>query len=560
MPSHPDAILRVAPRIASSRRRALLLVAALFTFFLAAYTVTASADYFSTGDTTIRIEVAENILGRWSFDLHGWKLESPPHIKKEYLDPRVDHCRQHRVCSTYLLGQPLLIIPFDYIGSQLAIHQRWPYGPTILFTDRLVGPLTGAIEVLIFFAFAVSLGYGPRRSLLLSLIFGFATSVWPDEQSVLEHTEVSLFLLLGFFAAFRYRDRAGPWSWLLLAGAGIGGAAITRYQDAFLGLLAVCLYLMLPQRGLHGLLSRLRRLVLVGVGVAPFAALDLWWSWVRFGSPFASGHHETVFGYLIWKGALGLTVSPGKGLLWYCPTIFLLALAAPRFYRRFSALTVSFGALFLLFTLLYGYVTYWHGDPAWGPRYMYPAIPFLTLPLGELLQWRGRRLREVQILTLAVVAVSFAIQFSAVSVSPWRTWYRVIAYEENQGHLWDWIASRYRYHWNVHESPLNFQIHGLYQLAYDGLMHSHKYELVSPDEDPVLNGLTDSFAINQWNFWWKSNEFDWWMGQDKIIAAMVFLLATMVATGTYLAAETGGLFSAPGVDQKHREIVDSEAA
>jgi len=47
----------------------------------------ASADFFSTGDTTIRIEVAENILGRFSVDLHGWKLEYPHHVKKAVFRP-----------------------------------------------------------------------------------------------------------------------------------------------------------------------------------------------------------------------------------------------------------------------------------------------------------------------------------------------------------------------------------------------------------------------------------------------------------------------------------------
>jgi hypothetical protein len=119
----------------------------------------------------------------------------------------------------------------------------------------------------------------------------------------------------------------------------------------------------------------------------------------------------------------------------------------------------------------------------------------------------------------------------------------VISYEENQGHQWTWIASRYRYFWNYHESPLNFQVHGLYQLAYEGIRHSNKYELVPPDEDGILDGMTSDFAINQWNFWWKSNEFDWWMGERRIIEGVVVLIALMLASGTYIVAEAAGVFS-----------------
>jgi hypothetical protein len=516
---------------------------AVFTFFLSAYVFSASADFFSTGDTTIRIELAENIMGRFSVDLHGWKLEYPKHVKKEYFDPRISKGRDGKVFSTYLLGQPLLIIPFDFVGQQIAIHFRWPFGPAVLWFDRLVGPFTGACEVTLFFLFAVRLGYGRRRSLLLTGIFAFATSAWPDAESVLEHTEVTFFLLLSFYAAFRAKQqRAGPW-FLILAGIGIGGATITRYQDAFLGGVALGVYLLLVGGITHRFREQVKDGILVGVGLAPFVALDLWYNWYRFGAPLASGHHETVFGYAIWKGTAGLLISPGKGLLWYCPVIVLLVIAAPKFYRRFSALATGFAALTLGFFLLYGYVTYWHGDPTWGPRYVYSTVPFLTLPLGELFVPSFRRMRTVWMVTLAVVGISFAIQVSAVAVSPWRTWYRVISYEENQGSKWTWIASRYRYFWNIHESPLNFQVHGLYQLAYDGITHSHKYELVPPDEDPVLDGMTVDFAINQWNLWWKSNEFDWWMGQRKIIEGVVVLVALMLASGTYLTAEVSGVFS-----------------
>src|SRR5579872_1482868 len=132
----PDAL-----HIAPTRTRAILLIGALFVFFFAAYSFTASADFFSTGDTTIRIETAENILFRGTPQLVGWTLQYPLHLKKEFFDPRLDIGVKGLVYSTYLLGQPLAIIPFDFVSSHLAIHERWPYGATIDLFDRNVGPL-----------------------------------------------------------------------------------------------------------------------------------------------------------------------------------------------------------------------------------------------------------------------------------------------------------------------------------------------------------------------------------------------------------------------------------
>lgn len=546
MPSHPADAAKLAP----TRSRAVALAVAVFAFFLSAYVFTASADLYATGDTSIRIQVAENILGRWSVDLHGWKLRVPLHQKKEYIETRVALGRLNKTYSTYLLGQPLALLPFDWTASRFAVWERWPYGPTILFVDRLVGPLFGALEVLMVFLFAMRLGYGVKRALLLSLILGFATSVWPDEQSVLEHGQVAFFLLVAFYFAFRFREQGAGSRAAILSGVGIGGAAITRYQDAAVGLLALAVYLLLPGGPGKGIPERIRRGALVALGLLPFAALDAWYNWVRYGKLLATGRSDTLFGNPIWQGAAGLLVSPGKGLLWYSPTVLLLALAGWPFRRRFGGLFIAWAILAGGFITLYSYVTFWHGDPAWGPRYLYPLVPFLTLPLGELLVWRGRRKVMVRTLTALVVAASFVVQFSAVSVSEWRTWYRVIAYEENQGYDWTWVASRYRYFWNVQESPLLIQFHGLYQLAYDTVLGSNRYQIVPPDEDAALDGILNQYDINSWNFWWASEELTWWMGDAKVTLALMALVATMLAAGSWLIAESGGLFEEPTARRK----------
>lgn len=529
--------------IAPTRLRALLLVGALFTFFVAAYAFTMSADLNNNGDTGIRIAIAENLL-QGHTDLDGWKMQFPLHIKKEFYDSRLWYCSDGvDVCSTYLLGQPLAIIPFDLIGRAITLHERWPLGPGLTAFDHLVGPLFGALEVTAFFLFGVALGYGRRRSLALSLIFAFATAVWPDEQSVLEHTEVGFFILLGMYLTYLARQGRG-WYLLVLAGAAFGGAAITRYQDAAVGLLGAGVLVIW-----HGISWRRRIafLLLVGLGLLPFLGLDLWWDWVRFGSPVATGHHETLLGYAAWLGAPGLLVSPGKGLFWYSPTIFLLAPAAFPFTRRFPALAVSFLSMLIAFTAFYSVITFWHGDPAWGPRYMYPVLPYLTLPLGMLLTRRWRFPAGIWIATALFVLAGLIVQVTGVTVSEWRGWYQVIQYEQSQGHPWEWIASRYRYFWNVHESPLNFELRSLYDLGYDSVLHSTRYMIVPPAEQKIPDDLVANYAINQWNIWWASNEYNWWMGERKVILGVTILLSLMLASGTYIGAEVMGVFEQPSV-------------
>jgi hypothetical protein len=532
------------PPLAPTRWRGFLLLVSVFTLFLSVFVATASSDIYGTGDTGIRIQVAQNFTGRLSLSMYGWKLQQPRHQKKEQLDPRITRGRNNLTYSTYLPGQPLLVMPLDIAGTRLAVHERWPFGPALYWFDRLVGPIIGAFEVLIFFVFAVRLSYGRRVAFALTSIFAFATMCWPDEQSVNEHTVVAFSLLVGWYAAFRYRDQHAPPWYLLLAGVGIGGAFITRYQDAAVALAGLGVYLLLPRAEPTALLGRARDCVLVGIGLLPFALLILWYNWVRFGSITATGHHESTFGYAIWLGASGLLFSPGKGLIWYCPTVVLLLFAGRPFFRRYGALLTGFAVMSVLIFTLYGAVTFWHGDPTWGPRYVYPIVPFLTLPLGMLLP-AFRRLSWTSAITGLVIAVSLLVQVSAVSVSEWRSWYRVIAYEEAKGYPWQWQASRYRYFWNPAESPLNYQLHGLYQMTYDALLHTSHYEIVPPVEDGTLDNLSFQYSINQWNFWWKSDELSWWMGRQKIVAALLILAGLGLASGTYIASEFSGVWDEP---------------
>ena len=101
--------------------------------------------------------------------------------------------------------------------------------------------------------------------------------------------------------------------------------------------------------------------------------------------PIKTGIPQT-FGEPILQGLSGLLVSPGKGIIWYMPILFVLPFVISAFYRQHRLITVFFASIVVVELLLFSNVIYWHGDPAWGPRYIYPTVPFLVLPLGIVLE------------------------------------------------------------------------------------------------------------------------------------------------------------------------------
>jgi hypothetical protein len=471
-------------------RQSLLLPVLLGVFFLAIYLLSGSSDLKHNGDTDLRYQTAQALV-----DHHRLWIAHPM-----WTDTRIARGRGGHLYAFYAPGQTLLMVPLYIGGRFLAHHLSLPYDITTLYTSRSLDLFLGACLAVLFFLLARSVGYAPRICVALTLIFGLATPAWPDAQSALEQTPVDLFLLIAVYAAWQFvRSQLQERRWLLLAGTGVGLAVFTRY-DALLFVPVVALYPTL----LRWKLRRpgvMRDWLVYATGVTPWIALVALWNVARFGSPFQTGLHEQTFGEAPWFGLAGLLVSPGKGLLWYLPLVFLLPWAARDFYRRVPSLAVFFGVLILLPLAFYATVLYWHGDPAWGPRYLYTALPYLVLPLGEILSSFPRRSLLVRGGTLALIAVSWGLQCEAVSVTQWRFWYRLEAAEQRTSQPFHWGARYYHYYWNVSQSPILVQLDDVYQVVRLNL-GDQKYRLSAHPGPPNVSNPAVTYPVNTLAFWW----------------------------------------------------------
>lgn len=123
--------------------------------------------------------------------------------------------------------------------------------------------------------------------------------------------------------------------------------------------------------------------------------------WVRRGSPFVSGYegdagrrtilgttHFPGFSYPFLFGLLGLTISFGKGIVFYAPGLLLHYAGYPSrspATREFARLSMAFAWGVLL---VYARWSSWHGGWFWGPRFLLfaciPASFALAVHLSEL--------------------------------------------------------------------------------------------------------------------------------------------------------------------------------
>lgn len=380
----------------------------LFLLLLSVYVLTSSGNSTDvTDDGVLRLAVTQSILEHGSVALPDdlGKLVGMRGIDGKYY-------------TNHGLGQSLLNIPFYMAG-------QWIGRPK--FIVSLLGPLTCSLACVLLFHLALRVGYSLNTSLSVSLLTGLCTQLWPESKSPFNHNTETLFSLACVYLVWTgTQTNSIQLRRLVAAGAGLGFAVLTR-ASALFWLLPLFLFFVRTSLTQTGLQAQVRNLFKSGfaflLGLSPFLFLVLWYNAVRFGSMLESGYSEWArqrgfdnFSNPLWLGLIGELISPGKGVLLYCPILLLACLGARSFLTKRNKIGILVACATLFYLLFFAKYKAWHGDNAWGPRYLTFLMPFWMLAAGEWLRLRqgmaGWRVTSGRL----IIVVSFLIQFAAVLV------------------------------------------------------------------------------------------------------------------------------------------------
>ena len=393
--SDPDA------RFMLERRVSLYLFVLVFSVYLL---TTLGTTTFVTLDGVVRLEVVKKFTSELRFDVPakfgaGFALRG---ADGKFFDP-------------HELGHALFSVPF-YIAGQTAGNPK--------FFLSLLNPLALALAAVIFYRLNLAVGYSLSTSVTLTLVLALCTQLWPESKSPFDHSLETLFCLAAFYKAYQH-SQTGANSSLIASGFFLGLASITRTTSLLIGF-SLCLLITADAwqtwRGKRfaRILSKAAPFLL---GLMPGLAVALGYNAFRFGSVLTTGyarwsqsHQVELFSYSMWKGLLGLLVSPGKGLLLYCPIVVMSILAYKRFFVWRKGLALVLVSLVFPYLILLSRYIAWHGDFAWGPRYLTVLLPFLILPLGVSLEEGSCRGVLRRIMLYATVTLSFMIQVMAVAI------------------------------------------------------------------------------------------------------------------------------------------------
>ncbi len=400
--------------------------------------------------------------------------------------------------SKYGLAQSVAEIPLYVVGKAVAA----PLAPNLArVTPMAITMLTNGVitaaAVWLFFLLAYEVCGAVRGAAIAALLLGlaspylvYAKTDFSESLSALGLTGAVLFLV---------RARREPAiARFAVSGLFVALALLTKLTAGF-ALPFLLIYAVYAARAPDADGARppgadvAVRFVEWGLGAALGLAVTAWYDLVRFGSITNTGYHgqDTPFNAPLWPGLEGLLVSPGKGLLLFCPLVVLVLPLWPLLMRRRRAEALLALGIAAITLLVFATYPVWWGGVCWGPRYLVPVLPFILLPLaffGEAFDRLKARPRGLLMRRVAVVVVGLSLvaQALGVAVHPGRF--------EAAG------VSEETFIWTPLASPL---LGNAWLLGHDVLGNADRNQLVVfPWRSPGGTSASQRVAIDGWTYWW----------------------------------------------------------
>lgn len=221
-----------------------------------------------------------NVLERVLYDGQGFclPLNDPRGPEIDALIPNARFSADCRHYMQHALGPAFMLAPLIVL-----------FGPDI--NQTLVSALLGGLTAVIVYAIARRFSSDLRTQLALTVMALFGTTFWYSASDGgvwhFAHTTAVMFLFAAIYATVNMRNA-------LLAGAFIGAAFTCRPSVMTAGLFPLIAFAdmwLVTQPGVTLLRRiRLRPLISMALGVAPFLALTGLVNYLRFDSPFETGY------------------------------------------------------------------------------------------------------------------------------------------------------------------------------------------------------------------------------------------------------------------------------
>jgi hypothetical protein len=382
----------------------------IFLLFAMFYLMSTTA-YSGGGDLRYSVATAKALVGERSLNIDN-NTYSFLRLKPEHSQDGIGWYYHNRArdksYSRYGIGIPAILMPYVFAAEQTAGLADVPVDYMVNTFVSFYNVLFGAGVAVLIYLFSRSMGSTKRASLWMTVFLGAGTMLWRYSGIQAPEIAQTFFLLLAVHCAVKGTPRC-----LVLGGIALAFLVLIKvYYVVFVPLFLLFIYV--NEKG--GRIDGVRALLRFSPPIFVAGVVILYLNQVRFGDMmnFGAGGgpgHEIYFSvHGMLDHMLRLLFSRNKGLFLFNPVLVPAVFAFIPFIKKYRQRAFFFMSIIGVHLLLISSYSDWHGDWAWGPRYLVPVIPLIGLPMA-LIIFSGRKYIK------GVLICSFLISVAVQSVS-----------------------------------------------------------------------------------------------------------------------------------------------
>jgi len=373
------------------------------------------------------------------------------------------------IYSSWYPLQSFLAVPVVAVALKASsvLHVPVHYAESLSVT--VLPALYTALTVPLVYLLALSLGSDDMGAWVAAFTYGFSTFALAYTRDFYADPLLAVLMAAALLLVFEQ----GAW-WMIMSATAL--AVLAKPTGIILGPV-LSAYLLWKTR-------RFWLSLLPGIGSAIGLAIYFLYNSYRFGN-FRTFGPPWAFSYkFVPQGMAETLISPGEGLIWFCPCAILSLVALWQIKtRRFEAWTIV--ALAATSVLLHSfYPTLGLGGWSWGPRHLLPILPGLVALTGVLSNaWRK------------VLVLSAILGFVLTAPNLVSFYTRYYAEANEQG------VTNEDLMWRPSRSPLLHQWPAAYRQIQDA-RHSDVSQLIAQRTDVPASKISDSRALRIVAVWW----------------------------------------------------------
>lgn len=320
--------------------------------------------------------------------------------------PQLEFAAFHNPVGNAEPGFPWIAVPLYWLA------QRSHHLDNV-HTVMLLNPLIVAAVAALLYATVRRLGYSRQAAILSALAYGLASIAWPYTRTLYREPLVALAWTAALFSFVEWRH-GGP-RYLVALGIACLAFSVLVKTTAF----AAVPVIMLAATANRDQRWRSAAKVFLVIGFALVGALILFQQayLLRAGKAWSVASLSGLSMKVLFQRFYGQLFSPGKGLIFYMPVSILAIPGWIQMWRRHRSITIVAALTPLAVASAYCMYNAWYGGQSWGPRFLVPTLPFITLPIGAL--WDRIRNSSLRVLCLLLIGVSVFLQLGVVTADWW---------------------------------------------------------------------------------------------------------------------------------------------